>query len=351
MVNSSSRINEKSRRLLKTLIEEYIRDGLPVGSKTLADKPEVTVSPATVRNIMADLEDFGYLTSPHTSAGRVPTPRGYRLFVDSLITVDPVDTYDLDSLNMKLDPDMSSQELVEKASDMLSAVTRMAGLVTIPRRDKVTLRHVDFLQLQGGRVLVILVLDEHEVQNRVIYTKETYTETQLREASNYINRNFSGEALGNVRAGLIASMRTDKKSMQDMMQTTLDVADQAFTQDSEGDFVVTGQENLITTSQALEDIRQLFQAFSMKGDILHLLDRCMETDGVQLFIGNESGYEVLDDLSVVTSSYQVDGQPVGVLGVIGPTRMAYGRVIPIVDATAKILSAALETGKGDRSGQ
>lgn len=344
-VKNPDEISEKSRRLLKALIEEYIRDGQPVGSRKLADRLEVNVSPATVRNIMADLEELGYLSSPHTSAGRVPTPLGYRLFVDSLITVDPVDTGDLASLNNKLDPDMSSKELVEKASDMLSAVTRMAGLVTIPRHDQVTLRHVDFLRLQGNRVLVILVLDDHEVQNRVIYTKENYTEAQLREASNFINQHFGGEALRSIRSRLISSMRSDKESMQDMMQKTLDVADQAFSLDSEGDFVVTGQENLLTTSQALESIRQLFQAFSMKGDILHLLDRCMETDGVQLFIGNESGYEVLDDLSVVTSPYQVDGHPVGVLGVIGPTRMAYERVIPIVDATAKILSAALETQK------
>ncbi len=345
-MRNKSEVNDKSRLLLKTLIVEYIRDGQPVGSKTLADKTEVSVSPATVRNIMSDLEERGFVTSPHTSAGRVPTSLGYRLFVDSLITVDPVDTMDLASLNKNLDPDMSSKELVERASDMLSAVTRMAGLVTIPRRDQVTLRHVDFLQLEGNRVLVILVLDDHEVQNRVIYTRENYSEVQLREASNFINQNFGGEALSSIRTRLISSMRSDKESMYTLMQTTLDVADQAFgPTEAEGDFVVTGQENLLTTSQALEDIRQLFQAFSMKGDILHLLDRCMETDGVQLFIGNESGYSILDDLSVVTSSYQVDGEAVGVLGVIGPTRMAYERVIPIVDATARILSAALDTQK------
>lgn len=338
----STEINEKSQVLLKALIEQYIVDGQPIASKTLADSARVTVSPATVRNIMADLEDLGYVSSPHTSAGRVPTALGYRFFVDTLINVNPIDNDDLANLSKSLDPDMSSQELVESASGLLSEITRMAGLVTLPQRDQVMLRHVDFLSLDGVRVLVILVLDDHEVQNRVIYTREAYTEIQLREASNFINQNFAGEALSNIRSRLISSMRNDKESMNSLMQTTLEVADQAFDQQKTSDFVVKGQENLLDTSQALEDIQLLFQAFSMKGDILHLLDRCMETDGVQLFIGNESGYEVLDDCSVVTSPYHVDGELVGVLGVIGPTRMAYERVIPIVDATARVLSAALE---------
>ena len=333
-------ISEKSRVLLKVLVEQYIAEGQPVASKTLTDATGVSVSPATVRSMMADLEALGYVHSPHTSSGRVPTALGYRFFVDSLIDVDPVDTRNLNSLSKKLDPDMSSKELVESASGILSEITRMAGLVTIPKRDQITLRHVDFLILEGKRLLVILVLDDHEVQNRVIYTSETYTEIQLREAANFINQHFAGEPLSIIRPRLVSSMRADKESMTSLMQTTLDVADQAFNQKS--DFVLKGQENLLTTNQVLGDIRQLFQAFSMKGDILHLLDRCMETDGVQIFIGNESGYEMLDDCSVVTSPYHVNGELVGVLGVIGPTRMEYERVIPIVNATARVLSAALD---------
>lgn len=335
-------INDKSQILLKALVEEYIESGQPVASKTLADTAQVPVSPATVRNIMADLEAKGYVSSPHTSAGRVPTSLGYRFFVDTLISVDPIDSIDLASLNQSLDPDMSTKELVESASGLLSEITSMAGLVTIPKRDQVILKHVEFLSLEGNRVLVILVLDDHEVQNRVIYTKQAYSEIQLREASNVVNQHFVGVALGNIRARLISSMRSDKEHMHSLMQTALDVADQAFDQEETNDFVVKGQENLLATSQAMEDVRQLFQAFSMKGDILHLLDRCMDTEGVQLFIGNESGYEVLDDCSIVTSPYHVDGELVGVLGVIGPTRMAYDRVIPVVDATAKVLSAALD---------
>ena len=338
-------LNQKSRILLKTLVEQYIADGQPVASRTLADSASVSVSPATVRNIMSDLEELGYVSSPHTSAGRVPTALGYRLFVDTLIKVHQIDTYDLASLNQSLDPDMSSKELVESASEILSEFTRMAGLVTIPKRDQVTLRHVDFLSIEGNRVLVILVLDDHEVQNRVIYTKQTYTEIQLKEASNFINQHFIGEVLGNVHERLVTLMRSDRENMNSLMQTTLEVADQAFDREEISDFVVKGQENLLATDQALDDIRQLLRAISMKGDILHLLDRCMDSEGVQLFIGNESGYSVLDECSVVTSPYHVDGDLVGVLGVIGPTRMAYDRVIPIVDATARLLSAALETNR------
>ena len=336
-------LNDKSRVLLKTLIEHYIQEGQPIASKTLADSASVSVSPATVRNIMSDLEDRGYVSSPHTSAGRVPTNQGYRFFVDALVKVDPLDTYDLASLNKSLDPDMTSQELIESASELLSEFTRLAGLVTLPKREQVMLRHVEFLTLEGNRVLVILVLDDHEVQNRVIYTREAYTEVQLRQAANYINRNFSGDALGTIRDRLISSMRSDRENMDSLMRTTLEVADKAFEREDISDFVVKGQENLLATNQALEDIRQLFHAISMKGEILHLLDRCMETEGVQLFIGNESGYEVLDECSVVTSPYHVDGDLVGVLGVIGPIRMAYDRIIPTVDATTLLLGVALDS--------
>jgi len=228
----------------------------------------------------------------------------------------------------------------------------MAGLVTIPRREQLMLRHVEFLALNDNRVLVIMVLDDHEVQNRVIYTRESYTEIQLREASNFINRQFCGQLLSHIRSKLISSMQNDRESMNSLMQTTLEVAEQAFSPEDQsandsGDFVIAGQENLfaLAQDQALEDIRELFKAFSLKGDILHLLDRCMDTEGVQLFIGQESGYEMLDECSLVTSPYQIEGELVGVLGVIGPTRMAYERVIPIVDATARLLSAALDSSR------
>ncbi|HKI73164.1 MAG TPA: heat-inducible transcriptional repressor HrcA [Pseudomonadales bacterium] len=340
-------VSEKAQRLLKLLVERYIADGQPVGSRKLSEEADVQVSPATVRSVMSDLEEKGYVTSPHTSAGRVPTVRAYRLFVDSMIQVEPLAGYDLQHLRAKLDPDMSSQELVESASGMLSEVTHMAGVVTIPKRDQVFLRHVEFLGLNDNRVLVIMVLDDHEVQNRIIYTQQKYTEAQLKEASNFINQSFSGQNLRSIRARLISSMKSDRESMNSLMRTTLEVAEKAFEQEETPDYVLAGQENLLDhyQAQALEDLRELFKAFSLKGDILHLLDRCMETDGVQLFIGQESGYDLLDDCSVVTSPYHLNGELVGVLGVIGPTRMAYNRVIPIVDATAKILSAALNASR------
>lgn len=335
-------ISEKAQGLLKALVEHYIADGQPVASRILAETAALPVSPATVRNIIADLEEQGFVKSPHTSAGRIPTPKGYRFFVDSLIKVEPLASYDIEHLARNFDPDMTAPELVESASGILSEVTRMAGLVTIPRREQVLLRHVEFLNLKNKRVLVIMVLDDHEVQNRVIHTKDQYSEAQLRESTNFINHQFAGLSLSQIRSRLISSMQTDRESLNSMMQTSLEVAGQAFDAEEEGDFIVAGQENLFEL-EALEDIRDLFKAFSMKGDILHLLDRCLDTEGVQLFIGQESGYELLDECSVVTSPYQIDGEQVGVLGVIGPTRMAYDRVIPIVDATAKVLSAALDS--------
>ncbi|MFL2504468.1 MAG: heat-inducible transcriptional repressor HrcA [Candidatus Azotimanducaceae bacterium] len=341
----SDPLNEKSRVLLNSLVEKYIEGGQPVASKVLAGSSMVRVSPATVRSIMAELEELGYVSSPHPSAGKVPTALGYRFFVDSLINVSPLGSYDLANLNRSLDPDLSSKELVESASLMLSEFSRMAGLVTLPKRDQATLRHVDFLSLDGKRVLVILVLDDHEVQNRVIYTKEPYTESQLREASNYMNVNFTGVALSDVQEHLVRSMKVDRENMNTLMKTTLEVADKAFEPDTPSDYVVNGQEHLLNTNRALDDVRQLFEAISMKGDILHLLDRCTSSEGVQLFIGNESGYEVLGECSLVTAPYHIDGDLVGVLGVIGPTRMPYDKVISIVDATSKVLSAAMEFQK------
>ena len=339
-------VSEKAQYLLKTLVEHYIEGGQPVGSKTLSDHSELPVSPATVRNIMADLEERGFVISPHTSAGRVPTAKGYRFFVDSLITVAPLAKFDLQNLSRNLDPDMSAHELVESASGILSEITHMAGLVTLPKRQQTQLRHVEFLSLNDNRVLVILVLDDHEVQNRVIYTKETYTDIQLKEAANFINRHFNGQALGRIRSQIVASMKNDQEDLNSLMVTTLEVAEKAFVDrgEDEADFVVAGQENLIgmAEEQAYNDIRDLFKAFSLKGDILHLLDRCLDSQGVQLFIGRESGYELLDECTVVTAPYQADGEQIGVLGVIGPTRMAYDRIIPLVDATARVLGAALD---------
>ena len=337
-------INEKAQYLLKTLVEHYIESGHPVGSKTLAECSEISVSPATVRNVMAGLEELGFLESPHTSAGRIPTGLGYRFFVDSLVTVEPLATLDMDNLTKNLNPDMSVHQLVESASGLLSEITNMTGLVTVPNTDQTHLRHVEFLGLNDNRVLVILVLDDHEVQNRVIYTKETNSEEQLKAVANFINQNYVGQALSNIRSKLIRLTKNDQENMDSLMYATLEVAEQAFGTKHQADFVVAGQENLIELAeeQALADIRELFKAFSLKRDILHLLDKCVDTQGVKLFIGAESGYQILDECTLVTAPYQADGEHIGVLGVLGPTRMAYDRVIPIVDATARLLGAAMD---------
>ena len=234
--------------------------------------------------------------------------------------------------------------MIQSASGLLSEVTQLAGLVTVPRPSQLKLKHIEFLLLSPGRVLAILVLNDHEVENRVIHIEHAYSEIELKEISNFLNAHYAGKSLTKIRAELVGSMKGDRVQMNQLMQRTLDVADQILDPADNGDFVVAGQENLLDgdQTQRLQDLRGLFKAFSLKGDILHVLDRCMESDGIKLFIGQESGYELLGDCSLVTSPYQVAGECVGVLGVIGPTRMAYDRIIPIVDATARMLTAAMD---------
>lgn len=329
------------------LVEHYLAQGTPVASKTLATQPGIDVSPATVRSIMAELEARGLVVSPHTSAGKIPTNLGLRFFVDSLLSVQPLGRSSVQMLRDGLNPDLAPSRLVELASGLLAEISSMAGVVTLPRKEQVALRQVEFLRLTANRVLVILVINERDVQNRVIHTDREYTESELVQAANYINREFAGASLLTIRTALIESMHRDKAGVDHMMQMALDMAAKAFdvdgsdTGDADG-YIVTGETNLLNTPNDADAIRKLFDAFSRKRDILHLLDRCLDSEGIQLFIGDESGYEVLGDYSVVTAPYRVNGVVAGVLGVIGPTRMAYQRVIPIVDVTARVLGAALD---------
>jgi heat-inducible transcriptional repressor len=340
-------IDERAQRLLKMLVEHYLAQGTPVASKTLATQPGIDVSPATVRSIMAELEARGLVASPHTSAGKVPTNLGLRFFVDSLLSVQPLGRSSVQMLREELNPDLPPSRLVELASNLLAEISRMAGVVTLPRTEQIALRQVEFLPLTANRVLVILVVNERDVQNRVIHTDREYSESELVASANYINREFAGASLVSIRAALIRSMQSDKTKVHQMMQLALDMAAKAF--DVEGEthsadapgYVVAGETNLISSPSDTEAMRKLFEAFARKRDILHLLDRCLDSTGIQLFIGDESGYEVLDDYSVVTAPYRVNGRVAGVLGVIGPTRMAYQKVIPIVDVTARLLGAAL----------
>jgi len=340
-------LNDRAQRLLKVLVERYIREGQPVGSKTLLQDSGLPVSAATVRNIMAELEDRGFVVSPHTSAGRIPTQQGYRFFVDTLVTVSPLEGHILNNLKLELDAEKSADELVASASQLLSSLTRQAGLVTMPSRQRLSLRQVEFLPLSGKRILVILVVNEKDVQNRVIHTEREFSESELKQASNYINQRYSGRELDGIRDALLLAMRADKDHIDRYMQESLDLAARAL--DVEGDsraaYVLAGEKQLLesATPDNLDKMRELFGAFERKKDILDLVDRCLLADGVQIFIGNESGYEVFGDFSVITAPYQFqDGRPLGVLGVIGPTRMAYERVIPMVDVTARMLSLALK---------
>ena len=337
-------ISERARVLLKTLVERHIRDGQPVGSSTLLKEAGLPVSAATIRNVMSDLEEQGYLHSPHTSAGRVPTAMGYRLFVDTLLQVQPLEDEAMAVLRAELNPDKSSTELVQCASSLLSNITAQAGLVTVPRQEASQLRQVEFLPLSGDRVLVILVINEREVQNRIIHTQRHFTETQLREAAAMVNQRFAGRPLYLVQEHILREMQEARSQIDSYLQAALDLASKALDQeDSEDEYVMAGESRLLggATADEMLKLRELFDAFEQKKDLLHLLERCTRAEGVQIFIGEEAGYEVFGDYSVVTAPYHDGSRTLGVLGVIGPTRMAYERVIPIVDVTARMLSSAL----------
>ncbi len=347
MSGSGKALSERSLHMLNTLVASYIREGLPVGSKKLASDAGNALSPATVRNIMAELEEGGYIRSPHTSAGRIPTDQGYRLFVDSVVTASNVCDNDvIASIQEQLSNEVAPAKLAETASSILSNLTHQAGVVLLPRSDLQRFRQVEFLPLSNRRVLAILVLDEHEVQNRIIRTEQDYSEQQLQQAAAFINAHYSGLEVGQAQAALVQSMAADKSLIDDLMQTALDVASQALAtvEKQERDYVVAGQANLLDSQQDdMRRLRELFEAFQQKKDILHLMERCAQGDGVQIFIGEESGFEVLDDFSLITAPYQSDNQPIGVLGIIGPTRMDYDRVVPMVDITARLLGAALRS--------
>lgn len=337
-------LNERSLHLLKSLVERYIRDGQPVGSRILSRESRLALSPATIRNIMADLEEMGLLRSPHTSAGRVPTALGYRVFVDTLLQIEPLDIEEVQRLRDQLDPDQDPDALMEMASQLLSDLTRLAGIVLLPRQTQMTLRQVAFLPLSEQQVLVILVVNEREVQNRIIRTARQYTPSELQQASNYLNATFVGKDLLSAREQLLREMQDTRAHMDHIMSAAIEMADKALEGSrEEDDVVVAGQTHLMEYDDLgdVEKLRHLFEAFNRKRDILHLLDQALNARGVQLFIGEESGYEVLGNCSIVASPYTVNGLRLGVLGVIGPTRMPYERVIPLVDWTAKVLSAAL----------
>lgn len=337
-------LNERSLQLLKTLVERYIQDGQPVGSKLLSKDSDLNLSSATIRNVMADLEELGLIHSPHTSAGRIPTANGYRLFVDTLISVKPLNIEALQPLQQDLVTHLDSTEVVALASKLLSETTHMAGIVTLPRRDLACLRHIEFLPLSNTRVLVIFVTDEQEVHNKIIHTARQFSPAALQQAANYLNATFSGCSLSNLRERVVQELQADQQRANQEMLDAITMAQLTFnSEDQPEDFILHGETNLMQFAELadVDRLKQLFEAFSQKRSIIHLLDQCAHADGVQIFIGEESGYQALDHCSVVTSPYSVNNEVVGVLAVVGPTRMAYEKVIPVVDVTAKLLGAAL----------
>lgn len=341
------KLSERSRHILKTLTERYLREGAPVGSKTLANEATLGLSAATVRNIMMDLEDRGYVTSPHTSAGRIPTQLGLRFFIESLLTIHPMDPDEIKNAQAQLDPVTSNENLVSAASGLLSDITQLVGIVSMPRTEQQLLRLVEFLPLSNQRVLVILVLNEQQVQNRIIQTQREYSASELEQAANYLNSVFAGKDLIAIRDALLEMLREDRQNLDKLMRIAIEVADKAFEQQSgKTDFVVAGETNLLALGESVstQQLRKLFEAFTQKQEILDLLDQCIKASGLQIFIGEEAGDPGFAGLSIVTTPYSVDGKIVGALGVMGPTRMPYHRVIPVVDVTAKLLTEALNSG-------
>ena len=329
-------LDDRAKLLLKALVERYIADGQPVGSRTLSRATGIELSPATIRNVMSDLESLGLIVSPHTSSGRIPTSRGYRLFVDTMLTSN---REQFQAPHLAAD---QPQKVIANAAHLLSDLSHFVGVVIAPRRSSV-FRHIEFLRLSEKRFLVIIVSPEGDVQNRVLFTEADYTQSQLIEASNYLNQNFSGMAIEQVREKLLLEVESLRSEIATLMQAAVQVSTEALTQ-VQDDVVISGERNLLSVSDFSSDmgnLRRAFDLFEQKAQLVRLLDISAQAEGVRIYIGGESQIVPMEELSVVSAPYEVDGQVVGTLGVIGPTRMAYDRMIQIVDITSKLVSNAL----------
>jgi len=338
-------LDNRAQTLLKALVERYIADGQPVGSRALSKISGLELSPATIRNIMADLEDMGFVASPHTSAGRIPTPRGYRVFVDTLLTIESIDEAALETKLQSHSQRNSPQKIIANAAQVLSSLSQFAGVVLTPRRESI-FQQIEFLRLSEKRILLVIVSPGGDVQNRLLLTDVDYTPSQLVQAANYINQHYGGLGFDEVRLRLQSELRQLRDDMTSLMQAAVEAGSDAMTDDSDN-VVISGERNLLSVadlSSNMTSLRKLFEMFEQKTGLMQLLDVSSKATGVQIFIGGESQLVPMDDMSIVTAPYEVNGKIVGTLGVIGPTRMAYERVIPIVDITAKLLSSALSNG-------
>lgn len=337
-------LDERARLLLRHLINSYTRDGQPVGSKNLVQQSGLDVSPATVRNIMARLEEMGLVESPHTSAGRVPTQAGYRLFIDSLLEVDNLAASAQQTISQSFDTDKTSTDLIHSAGEILSRLTHLAGIVSLTHTAPAEVRHIEFMKLSERRVLVILVINQDEVHNKVIHVDRDYSELELQQAAQKLSRYVLGRSFESAREQLLAELAEVRSDVDEVTQKVLD-AMQEVCELNAHDLVTSGEANLFQYAELsdINKLRDLFNVFNEKTDLLRLLDGCTTAEGVEIFIGSESGYSVLSNCSVVGAPYHVKGDIIGVLGVVGPTRIDYQRVIPVVDITAKLLTSALNT--------
>jgi len=331
-------LDTRAQTLLKALVERYISEGQPVGSRALSKLSGLDLSPATIRNIMADLEEMGFVASPHTSAGRVPTPRGYRIFVDTLLTVQSIDSTAVESKLKKGSP----QKIITNAAQVLSSLSQFAGVVLTPKQESI-FQQVEFLRLSEKRILLVIVAPNGDVQNRLLLTDVDYTPSQLTQAANYITQHYGGMGFDEVRSRLQNELRQLRDDMTRLMEAAVEAGSDAMAENDD-EVVISGERNLLSVSDLssnMASLRKLFEMFEKKSGLMQLLDVSSKATGVQIFIGGESQLVPMDEMSVVTAPYEVNGKIVGTLGVIGPTRMAYERVIPIVDITAKLLSNAL----------
>lgn len=335
-------LDKRAQILLKTLVEHYINDGQPIGSRTLSKCSGLDLSPATIRNVMSDLEALGFIISPHTSAGRIPTQRGYRFFVDTLLTVQPMGKPEIERIKHEFtSPD--PQELISSAAGMLSDLTQFAGLVMIPKRKSIAFKHLEFLPLSDKRILVIIVTTDGNVQNRIVFSEKIYSPNELVQATNFFNQHYTGFTFEQAQKKLLEELKQMQSDMTRLMSAALDASSNVLNTEKDH-VVISGERNLLQVddlSANVTSLRKLFEIFERRTSLMQLIDNSQHADGIQIFIGGESGYLPLDECSMVTAPYEADGQVIGTLGVIGPTRMAYERVIPIVDVTAKLLSNAL----------
>jgi len=334
-------LDDRAKLLLKTLVERYIAEGQPVGSRTLSRAPGLDLSPATIRNVMSDLESLGLIASPHTSAGRIPTARGYRLFVDTMLTAQR------EQMSApSLAPDQP-QKVIANAANLLSNLSQFVGVVMAPRRASV-FKQIEFLKLSDRRLLVIIVSPDGDVQNRVIFPEAEYSQSQLVEASNYINAHYAGLTIEQVRDRLQSEVEKLRGEIAALMQAAVNVSSEVLTEAQEDDVVISGERNLLSVTDFSSDMGQLrraFELFEQKAQLMRLLDVSSKAEGVRIFIGGESQVVPFEELSIVSANYEVDGQVVGTLGVIGPTRMPYERMIQIVDITSRLVGNALSHRK------